>query len=132
MDYMTTFRDWSHTIGFQFSNQPAYNFNLDVAASAAIPDAPEIESLGVPTIDQARQLTGGVHLGKHTIFSSETGARFGASYALRMSELLVDALTQYSGGVNMVVLHGFSYSGTYPNTTYVAIFISSFLRMNGS
>ncbi|KAJ7288204.1 hypothetical protein C8J57DRAFT_509249 [Mycena rebaudengoi] len=118
VDYMTTFREWSHTIGFQFSNQPAYNFNLDVAASAAIPDAPEIESLGVPTIDQARQLSGGVHLGSRTIFSSETGARFGVSYALRMSELLVDALTQYSGGVNMVVLHGFSYSGTYPNTTW--------------
>ncbi|KAJ7837087.1 hypothetical protein B0H14DRAFT_2589426 [Mycena olivaceomarginata] len=77
IDYMTTFREWSHTIGFQFSNQPGYNFRLDVAASAAIPDAPEIESLGVPTIDEARQLSGGVHLGNRTIFSSETGANPG-------------------------------------------------------
>lgn len=114
---MTTFREWSHTIGFQFSNQPGYNFRLDVAASAAIPDAPEIESLGVPTIDEARQLSGGVHLGNRTIFSSETGANFGETYTIRMPELLLDAKTQYAGGVNVALLHGFPYSGAYPGTT---------------
>ncbi|KAJ7702445.1 hypothetical protein B0H17DRAFT_1044362 [Mycena rosella] len=118
VDYMTTFRDWARTVGFQFSNQPGYNFHLDVAASAAIPDAPEIESLGVPTIDEARQLSGGVHLGNHTIFSSETGANPGESYAIRMAELLLDAKTQYAGGVNVALLHGFPYSGAYPNTTW--------------
>ncbi|KAJ6547037.1 hypothetical protein B0H19DRAFT_1163612 [Mycena capillaripes] len=118
VDYMTTFRDWSHTVGFQFSNQPGYNFHLDVAASAAVPDAPEIESLGVPTIDEARQLSGGVHLGNHTIFSSENGANPGETYAIRMAELLLDAKTQYAGGVNVALLHGFPYSGAYPNTTW--------------
>ncbi|KAJ7736525.1 hypothetical protein B0H14DRAFT_2638956 [Mycena olivaceomarginata] len=117
IDYMTTFREWSHTIGFQFSNQPGYNFRLDVAASAAIPDAPEIESLGVPTIDEARQLSGGVHLGNRTIFSSETGANPGETYTIRMPELLLDAKTQYAGGVNVALLHGFPYSGAYPGTT---------------
>lgn len=130
MDYMTAFRDWSHTIGFQFSNQPGYNFRLDVGASAAIPDAPEIESLGVPTIDQSRQLSGGVHLGNHAIFSSETGARIGESYAVRMSELLLDAKMQYAGGVNLVVLHGFAYSGPYPGTTYVNYYFSVVFDLN--
>ncbi|KAJ7109067.1 hypothetical protein C8R43DRAFT_962640 [Mycena crocata] len=118
VDYMNTFRDWSHTVGFEFSNQPGYNFHLDVAASAAVPDAPEIESLGVPTIDEARQLLGGVHLGNHTIFSSETGANPGETFAIRMPQLLLDAKTQYAGGVNVALLHGFPYSGAYPNTTY--------------
>jgi len=115
---MTALSDWSHTLGMSFSNQPAYNFHLDTAASAAIPDTPETESLGVPTIDQARQLSAGVHLGNHPIFSSETAARSGEAYAIRMIELLEDAKTQYAGGVNVVMLHGYAYSGDYPNTTW--------------
>ncbi|KAK7472300.1 hypothetical protein VKT23_000420 [Stygiomarasmius scandens] len=118
IDYMTALSDWSHTVGMSFSNQPAYNFHLDTAASAAIPDTPETESLGVPTIDQARQLSAGVHLGNHPIFSSETAARSGEAYAIRMIEILEDAKTQYAGGVNVVMLHGYAYSGDYPNTTW--------------
>ncbi|KAJ3845419.1 hypothetical protein F5878DRAFT_636639 [Lentinula raphanica] len=121
IDYMSDFSSWSHSIGMTFSNQPAYNFRLDTAASAAIPDTPEIESLGVPTIDGARQLSGGVHLGNHTIFSSETGARPLEANAIRMMELLQDANTQYAGGVNVALLHGFPYSGNYPNTTWPGI-----------
>jgi hypothetical protein len=34
-----------------------------------------------------------------------------------MAELLLDAKTQYAGGVNVALLHGFPYSGAYPNTT---------------
>ncbi|KAJ6488564.1 hypothetical protein C8R47DRAFT_484312 [Mycena vitilis] len=133
VDYMTTFRDWTHTIGFQFSNQPGYNFRLDVAASAAAPDTPEIESLGVPTIDEARQLSGGVHLGNHTLFSSETGANPGETFTIRMSELLLDAKTQYAGGVNIALLHGFPYSGTYPGTTWPGLvtFGYDFADMHG-
>ncbi|KAJ3845417.1 hypothetical protein F5878DRAFT_207024 [Lentinula raphanica] len=118
LDYISEFSEWSHSIGMSFSNQPAYNLRLDTAASAAIPDAPEIESFGVPTIDGARQLSGGVHLGNRTIFSSELGARVYEANSIRMVELLQDANTQYAGGVNVVMLHGFPYSGYYPNTTW--------------
>ncbi|KIK65051.1 hypothetical protein GYMLUDRAFT_56519 [Collybiopsis luxurians FD-317 M1] len=133
IDYMSNFSAWSHSVGMTFSNQPAYNFRLDTAASAAIPDTPEIESLGVPTIDQARQLSGGVHLGGRTIFSSETGARPGEANAIRMVELLQDADTQYAGGVNVAMLHGFPYSGDYPNTTWPGIttFGYNFADMHG-
>ncbi|KAF5355430.1 hypothetical protein D9758_006403 [Tetrapyrgos nigripes] len=133
IDYMAAFSDWARSVGMTFSNQPGYNFHLDVAASAAIPDTPEIESLGVPSIDEARQLSGGVHLGNHPIFSSETGARPGEANALRMIELLEDAKTQYAGGVNVALLHGFPYSGDYPNTTWPGIttFGYSFAEMHG-
>ncbi|KAJ7774744.1 hypothetical protein B0H16DRAFT_70663 [Mycena metata] len=117
VDYMTTFKNWTNLIGFEYSNQPGYNFQLDCAAASAVADAPEIESLALPTIDMARQLSGGVHLGNHTVFSSETGANFGG-YSLRMNDLLNNAKTQYGGGVNVALLHGFPYSGTYPNTTW--------------
>ncbi|KAJ3710725.1 hypothetical protein C8R42DRAFT_690697, partial [Lentinula raphanica] len=118
LDYMNGFSEWSHSIGMSYSNQSAYNLRLDTAASAAIPAAPEIESFGVPTIDRARQLSGGVHLGNRTIFSSELGARVYEANSIRMVELLQDANTQYAGGVNVVMLHGFPYSGYYPNTTW--------------
>ncbi|KAF7359301.1 Secreted protein [Mycena sanguinolenta] len=133
MDYMSTFKTHWNSIGLEFSNQPAYNFRLDVAASAAVPDTPEIESLGVPTIDEARQLSGGVHLGNHTLFSSETGANFEESYSFRMAELLLDAKTQYAGGVNIALLHGFPYSGAYPGTTWPGIttFGFNFADMHG-
>ncbi|KAJ7288120.1 hypothetical protein C8J57DRAFT_1494444 [Mycena rebaudengoi] len=94
VDYMVTFREWSHTIGFEFSNQPGYNFHLDVAASAAVPDAPEID---------------------------ETGADTRATFSIRMASLLLDASVQYAGGVNLALLHGYPYSGAYPNTTWPGI-----------
>ncbi|KAG7095062.1 hypothetical protein E1B28_005852 [Marasmius oreades] len=133
VDYMAAFNEWSNSIGLQFSNQPAYDFQLDVGASAAIPDVPEIESLALPVIDEARQLSGGVHLGRHPILSSETGARPNLAMALQMSQLLEDSKAQFAGHVNLLMLHGYSYSGAYPNTTWPGIctFAYNFAEMHG-
>ncbi|KAF7338556.1 Secreted protein [Mycena venus] len=133
VDYMQTFKDWSHTVGFQFSNQPGYNFHLDVSASAAIPDAPEIETLAILTVDEARQLSGGVHLGNHPIMSSEVGANFGQATSMRMADLLNDAKIQYAGGVNVALLHGFPYSGPYTGCTWPGFttFDYNFAEMHG-
>uniref|UniRef100_A0A0W0ETP8 Secreted protein n=2 Tax=Moniliophthora roreri TaxID=221103 RepID=A0A0W0ETP8_MONRR len=117
-DYIAAFNEWAHSIGLQYSNQPAYNFQIDVAASAAIPDVPEIESLGLPNIDEARQLSGGVHLGNRSIFSSETAARPGLAVSIPMSKLLEDSKLQFAGHVNLIMLHGYAYSGPYPGTTW--------------
>ncbi|KAK7029400.1 hypothetical protein VNI00_014654 [Paramarasmius palmivorus] len=133
IDYMTAFNEWSHSIGLLFSNQPAYDFQIDPAASAAIPDVPEIESLALPLIDEARQLSGGVHLGNRSIFSSETAARPGFAVALPMSKLLEDSKAQFAGHVNLLMLHGYAYSGPYPNTTWPGIctFAYNFADMHG-
>ncbi|KAL0581293.1 hypothetical protein V5O48_000776 [Marasmius crinis-equi] len=133
VDYMLAFNDWADSIGLQFSNQPGYDFQLDVGASAAIPDVPEIESLALPIIDEARQLSGGVHLGNHPIFSSETGARPNLAMALTMAQLLEDSKAQFAGHVNVLMLHGYSYSGSYPGTTWPGIctFAYNFAEMHG-
>ncbi|KAG7095059.1 hypothetical protein E1B28_005849 [Marasmius oreades] len=133
MDYMLAFNEWSNSIGLQFSNQPAYNYQLDVGASAPVPDVPEIESLGFPTIDQAREISGGVHLGKRPIFSSETGARRNLAMALTMAQLLEDSKGQFASHVNLLMLHGYSYSGPYPKTTWPGIctFAYNFAEMHG-
>ncbi|KAL0569874.1 hypothetical protein V5O48_012093 [Marasmius crinis-equi] len=120
-DYMAAFNDWSHSVGMEFSNQPAYNFQLDVGASAAVPDVPEVESLGIPQVDQVRELSGGVHLGGHHIMSSETGARPGLAVAITMAQLLQDCQGQFASHVNLIMLHGYPYSGPYPGTTWPGI-----------
>ncbi|KAK7023824.1 secreted protein [Favolaschia claudopus] len=132
IDYLTTLREWSHKVGFQFSTQPAYNFHLDVAASAAIPDAPEIETLALLTVDEARQVSGGVHLGNRNIMSSEIGANYGQATSMRITDLLNDAKVGYAGGVNVAMLHGFPYSGPYTQTTYgFTCFDYTFAEMHG-
>ncbi|KAK7029418.1 ubiquitin-specific protease ubp1 [Paramarasmius palmivorus] len=95
-----------------FSNQPTYGFDMDAGASASGADVPEIESLGIPTADQARQLSGGVHLA---------------------NQLLQDCKDQYAAGVNLAVLHGYAYSGEYPNTTWPGLttFSNNFADMHG-
>ncbi|KAG7097511.1 hypothetical protein E1B28_004853 [Marasmius oreades] len=93
---MSAYNEWSHSVGMEFFHQPACGFDLDVAASAGIPDVPEIESLVLPSIDEARQLSGGVHLGQHNLFSSEIGARLGFATSLTMAQLLEDCKSQYA------------------------------------
>ncbi|KAF9261145.1 hypothetical protein L218DRAFT_906058 [Marasmius fiardii PR-910] len=133
VDYMQAFNEWSNSIGLQFSNQPGYNYQLDVGASAPVPEVPEIESLGFPTIDQARELSGGVHLGKRHIFSSETGARRDLAMGITMPQLLEDSKGQFASHVNLVMLHGYSYSGPYPRTTWPGLctFAYNFAEMHG-
>ncbi|KAK1227080.1 hypothetical protein PQX77_009913 [Marasmius sp. AFHP31] len=132
-EYMHAFNTWSSSLNLQFSNQPAYDFQLDVSASAAIPQVPEIESLSLPLIDQARQLSGGVHLGNRPIFSSETGARFGLAMALTMTQLLEDSKNQFAGHVNVVMIHGYPYGGEYPGTSWPGLctFSYNFADMHG-
>ncbi|KAF9266136.1 hypothetical protein L218DRAFT_1075129 [Marasmius fiardii PR-910] len=133
LEYMSAFNEWSHSVGMEFSHQPAYGFDLDVAASAGIPDVPEIESLALPFIDEARQLSGGVHLGQHNLFSSEIGARVGLAISLTMTQLLEDCKSQYAAGVNIALLHGYPYSGQYPETTWPGLttFGYGFSEMHG-
>ncbi|KAI3611686.1 hypothetical protein WG66_007653 [Moniliophthora roreri] len=133
LEYISAFNEWSHSVGMEFSHQPAYGFDLDVAASASIPNVPEIESLGVPSIDEARQLSGGVHLGNHRLLSSEIGARVFRTVRLSMAELLEDCKRQFASGVNLAVLHGYPYSGAYPETTWpgIATFAYNFAEMHG-
>ncbi|KAK7029411.1 hypothetical protein VNI00_014665 [Paramarasmius palmivorus] len=126
---------WAQSIGLEYSDQPAYGngWFMDVSAAAAVPNTPEIESLGVAPIDEVRQLSGGVHLGNHTLFSSELGARFNFSGSLSMTQLLSDVKSQFAGGVNIALLHGYPYSGPYPNTTWPGIttFAYNYAEMHG-
>ncbi|KAM3082308.1 hypothetical protein ACMFMG_004752 [Clarireedia jacksonii] len=118
--YIGHMQDWSHKKGLKFSNQPAYNLPLDMAADIPLIDTPETESLGFPTIDQLRQFTGPAHASNKNIISSETGALTVAAsaYFQPMPELLTTVNRQLVAGVNVFVLHGMPYSGDYAGTTW--------------
>lgn len=81
-------------------------------------DAPELESLAFTTIDTERQFTGSALLAGKSVISTEVGAVSGASYTQTIPELLNLFKTSFAGGVSMMVIHGFSYTGEYPGTTW--------------
>ncbi|KAH1564918.1 hypothetical protein KXW39_003236 [Aspergillus fumigatus] len=110
---------WTHRIGIQYSHQPAYNLPLEMLGDIPLPDAPECESLGFgDNVDAYRQFSGPAHLSNRNVVSNEMGAVFKPAYMLTIPELLYSIKRAWSGGVNMVVLHGYTYSGNYPNTTW--------------
>ena len=101
IEYMTVFKEWAHSKGVQFSNQPAYNLPLDVTAASAVADAPECESLAFSDyIDGYRQFAGGVHMANARIMSSENGARFGELYSYTWPQIMYDIRTNWAGGVS--------------------------------
>ncbi|KAH7403781.1 hypothetical protein BKA64DRAFT_777464 [Cadophora sp. MPI-SDFR-AT-0126] len=118
--YIQHMQDWSHQKGLEFSNQPAYNLPIDMAAQIPFVDTPETESLGFPTIDLLRRFTGPAHMAQKTVISSETGALTvnSSAYSQTIPELLVFVNEQLVTGVNMFVLHGTPYSGDYSQTTW--------------
>ncbi|KAF2643404.1 hypothetical protein P280DRAFT_394111 [Massarina eburnea CBS 473.64] len=118
-DYVSHFQNWSHSIGMQYSTQPAYNLPLDMLDDIPLIDAPEGESLGFKQIvDAYRQLGGPAHLYNKSVVSTELGAVQVPPYSLRVPDLLRQTKQSFAGGFTMNVLHGYAYSGTYPNTTW--------------
>ncbi|KAH1379329.1 hypothetical protein KXX49_006926, partial [Aspergillus fumigatus] len=99
---------WTHRIGIQYSHQPAYNLPLEMLGDIPLPDAPECESLGFgDNVDAYRQFSGPAHLSNRNVVSNEMGAVFKPAYMLTIPELLYSIKRAWSGGVNMVVLHGY-------------------------
>lgn len=120
--YSRAMTDWSHTLGIQYSQQP-YGWkapSMDIAGVAGSADTPETESLDFQNnIDGMRHMSGGVHTPTSGgVFSEELGARESGQYQVTWPEILDQVLPGIAAGVNMMVLHGYSYSGYYPQTTW--------------
>jgi hypothetical protein len=82
-------------------------------------DAPEGESLGFNnTIDIYRQFSGPAHVHGRTVISNEVGAVRVPAYSQTVPELLETIRKSFAGGVTMSVIHGATYAGPYPNTTW--------------
>ncbi|KXH44423.1 hypothetical protein CNYM01_07284 [Colletotrichum nymphaeae SA-01] len=119
-EYLTTLSQWLHSLGVKgLSSQPSYNLPMDMEASIPFVDAPECESLqGHDNVDGYRQFSGPANLARKKIISIELGAVFGRAYSYTIPELLFAANRAVAGGVNQFVIHGQSYTGNYPQTTW--------------
>ncbi|KAK7606281.1 hypothetical protein JOL62DRAFT_360383 [Phyllosticta paracitricarpa] len=118
-EYLGHFVEWAHSLGIEYSAQPAYNFPLDMLDDIPLLDGPEGESLGFSNIvDTYRQFAGPAHLAGIPVVSSECGAARGAPYLQTQNDLLWSVRRGLAGGISMNVLHGFAYSGPYANTTW--------------
>lgn len=119
-EYLETYTNWTHSrLGLQYSAQPGYNLNIDMASVVPNVDAPECESLGFSdSIDAYRQFTGAANLAGKAVISNEMGAVVARSYSYTVPELLFSFNRAVVSGINQVILHGQSYNGDYPQTTW--------------
>ncbi|MCI9572874.1 MAG: hypothetical protein HFH97_09730 [Lachnospiraceae bacterium] len=110
-----------HGIGLRY--QTAYGKTLENARTAMHVTVPETESLyGADLIDFYRLQSGAVHMTGKKIYSIETapenvgrgnGDRNSGNYQQCWHNLLWHAHRSLAGGVNQLVLHGYSYRGHY-------------------
>lgn len=130
-DYINHFVNWSHSRGVEYSDQPAYNLPLDMAADIPALDAPEGESLGFrDQVDAYRQFSGPAHLAGRNVISTEVGAVNVPPYSLTIPALLSHIKKSLAGGFTMSVIHGSPYSSDYPNTTWVSVGIVFLVAAN--
>ncbi|KAF7548818.1 hypothetical protein G7Z17_g6810 [Cylindrodendrum hubeiense] len=119
-EYLTAMADWVHDVlDVQLSAQPVYGSAMDALAAVPSVDAPECESLGFEDkIDSYRSFSGPARLSGKRIISNEMGAVRGSGFQFHLPHLVFSVNRAFLGGVNQMVLHGQSYSGTYYATTW--------------
>ncbi|KAL4789560.1 hypothetical protein BDV19DRAFT_396920 [Aspergillus venezuelensis] len=125
--YLDTLTTWAQSLGLEYSAQPSYNLPLDMESSIPHIDVPECESLAFnDNIDGYRQFSGVANIAGQKVISNEMGGDLRKSFRLTISNLLWQINTAFAGGINMIVLHGQTYSGNYYDTTwpgYTAFFM---------
>ncbi|KAL0933305.1 uncharacterized protein CTRU02_212268 [Colletotrichum truncatum] len=133
-EYIRANAEWARSKGLEYSNQPAYNLPLNMLDSIRLVDGPEGESLGFnDNPDLYRHLAGPAHMAGNPVVSSECGAIQGAGYTQTIQDLLWHVRRGMATGITMNVFHGYSYSGTFFNTTWpgYTVFAYTFTDMWG-
>ena len=102
-------------IGLNIRYQVAYNRNLEAECSALCVGIPENEALGRPLLDNFRDMSAAVNLGRKKIYSFECAAEPFNSYGQTHKDILWWAKRSYAGGMNAQVFHGAGYCGYYEN-----------------
>jgi hypothetical protein len=127
--YLQALTNWTHfSLGLQMSAQVSDNLPMDMQANIPFVDAPECESLSFgDNIDGYRQYAGAAHLAGKVVISNEMGAEFGKAYSLKIPRLLLSANRAFAGGINQLVLHGQSFTGSYYGTTWPGYTAFSYL-----
>ncbi|MFE3851731.1 glycosyl hydrolase [Streptomyces griseorubiginosus] len=145
-NHLEPLNDFASRNGVRLRVQPAYGKNLNMPQSALSVAVPETETLyGDDIIDFYRMQAGAVHLNRKEIYSLEAAAELhmkfvsggqeinlqrgnGEEDAGKNQQTFHDILWHiqrgFSGGVNQVVFHGYSYNGQYDGASAVDGFAS--------
>jgi uncharacterized protein YjdB len=99
---------WLHSLGMTLRAEPSYGKEFEISQPAAAIDGIETESFAQNAdIDLYRGILGSANMyGRN--FSSETGAAFSHNYLYTMDDFTQLVYTQFVGGVNRTVFHGYS------------------------
>lgn len=108
-NHLEPLQDWAHSLGMKLRIQPA-GMRTDSIFKAALVDIPEGESLGFNNLDDFRSLAGGRDMGGREILASEVGAFTNGAYSTTWQRMLRELCGEYAAGVNLAMLHGFSYA----------------------
>ena len=138
-NHLEPLRQWCESMGKTLRYQTSYGKTLETAQTAMFVDIPETESLyGKDKLDFYRLQAGAVHMSDKDIYSIETapeyymeldipmgdyiykyvsnrgnGEEFASNYQQTWTDLVWHMQRAYVGGVNQLVVHGFSYNGQY-------------------
>jgi hypothetical protein len=116
-NHLKPLQQWAKTLNMTLRAQP-YGLQTDAMGACAFLDIPEGETLSFKNLDDFRTLASAAHLTGRNIVSSETGAVRNGAYSMTLERLLRIINPTFATGINQHVLHGFSYSGSVPHTSW--------------
>ncbi len=102
-------RKWlNEDYGIKLRAQISYGKNVEISMPITEVDYPETETRNQrEQTDIYRVHAGGAHL-QNKLYSSETAADSGMNYGYSLQEYLQKNYSQYAGGVNRVIWHGYA------------------------
>jgi hypothetical protein len=118
-EHLGPMKKWAHgELNMTLRAQP-YGLQTEAMAAAAILDIPEGESLTFfNNMDNYRAIASAGHFTGKPIISSEAAALPNGAYSTTFNDVLKILTPAFSAGINQHVLHGFSYTGPVPGTSW--------------
>ena len=107
--HVKPFKLWAESLGMEYRAQ-AYGIpGLDGMKMIRELDIPEGESLGFKVLDNYRAIAGAAGMSGRNIISNEAAAYEEGAYMTTWAKVLGTLNPQFAAGINLNVLHGFSY-----------------------
>jgi hypothetical protein len=131
-NFMIPLKQWlNDEYNIKLRAQISYGKYLEISRPNIAVDYPETESRNQrDQTDMYRVHAGATHL-LNQVLSSETGAHGGMNYGYSLQEHLQQAYTEYAGGVNRVIWHGYSSVWTQAASANWPEFIGGMGNING-
>jgi hypothetical protein len=121
-ELMVPLKEWlNNNYNIKLRAQISYGKNLEISLPSTVVDYPETETRNQrEQTDIYRVWAGAAHL-ENKMLSSETAADDSMNYGYSLQELLQKVYSEYAGGVNRVIWHGYASQWGPANKTNPAL-----------